>query len=334
LLLTILLLYPFYATDQNDPELLPLAILKGLRSTMRDGLSEYAPAIFALVGLMLAGSVGDFTGGKAYAENAIALAENHHAVQARTIFVSYQFVMHWQVPSEMCKKPLLEGYTVGMKTGDTESACWCIYCYLEMTFHTAGSLSSLLRDCQTYSVQMEQVKQHKILNFLRILWQLSMNLTAEEYPGHDLLTGEILDDGELSVPIEETKDVHLKQQFDRLKMCAGFWFGDYATVVEIMQETGTDKGEYEKKNPGIFGLYPLYFHCALACISLIRSANKNQKKYKKSAMYFAEKIREWVRKGVSTLFIIRSELLLILVAFSHYFCFHNFRIRTLHIASP
>mmetsp|Transcript_8324 Transcript_8324/g.13779 ORF Transcript_8324/g.13779 Transcript_8324/m.13779 type:complete len:1123 (-) Transcript_8324:162-3530(-) len=282
-------------TYQNDPALLPLAILKGHRYTIRYGLSEYAPAILSLVGLLLAGALGDFAGAIAYAENALALAEDHRDVQARTIFVSYQFVMHWQIATEMCKKPLLRGYTVGMKTGDTESACWCIYCYLEMTFHTAGSLTSLLRDCRAYSVQMEEVKQHKILSFLRILWQLSLSLT-DDSPSARILTGDVLDEGELLRQIEETKDVHLKQQLDRLRMYAAFWFGDHETVVKTMQETETEKGDYEKTNPGTFGLCPLYFHCALSCISMVR-ANKHPKKYKKIAMKFAKKIKEWVKKG-------------------------------------
>jgi hypothetical protein len=62
-----------------------------------------------------------------------------------------------------------------------------------------------------------------------------------------------------------SKDVHLKQQFDRIKMFLAFWFGDYKAVVQIMLKTGTEKYFYEKTSPGSYRECSLYFHCALSC---------------------------------------------------------------------
>lgn len=52
------------------------------------GLSEHAPAILSLVGLLLARVLGDFASAKVYADHANALAESHSCVQARVIFMS------------------------------------------------------------------------------------------------------------------------------------------------------------------------------------------------------------------------------------------------------
>jgi predicted ATPase len=286
----------FHASDQNDPVLIPLAILKGARYTMQYGLSEHAPAILSLAGLLLAGTLGDFASAKVYADQALALAENNRCVQARVIFVTHQFVLHWQIPAEVCKKQFRQGYTIGMKTGDTESACWSICSYLEMTFHTAGSLGSLLTDCQAYSRQIQDVKQHRILISLKVWWQLTLNLTSSSL-NSSTLSGEILDEDALIHHSEETKDVHLKQQFDRIKMYSAFWFGDHEAVVKMMFETRTEKYFYEKSNPGLYGVCPLYFHCALSCISMARTTKQNR--YKRIAMKFMKKIRGWVKKGVS-----------------------------------
>ena len=92
----------------------------------------------------------------------------------------------------------------------------------------------------------------------------------------------------------------LKQASNRFRLYSAFWLGDYETVLKIMQELGIDKGRYEKEMVGHFSLGPLYFYCALSCISMARmnKHNKYKYKYKKIALFFAKKIKQWVKKGV------------------------------------
>ena len=214
-------------TYQNDPALLPLVILKSLYYTVRYGLTEHAPAALALIGLLLAGCLGDFSGGRAFGELALALAEAHRGVQSRTSLVLCAFVLHWQIPMEMCKKRLLLSYTVGMKTGDIESASWAITFYLEITYQTGGSLDSLLTDCQVYSQQMQEMNQHKIQIYIKSLGQMVINVSGLSPSAH------VVNERNLINQVDATKDVILKLTFDRHRLYSAFWLGEYETVLKI-----------------------------------------------------------------------------------------------------
>jgi hypothetical protein len=199
--------------------------------------------------------------------------------------------MHWKTPLEMCKKRLLLGYTVGMKSGDIESASWSITAYLEMTFHTGGSLDSLCTDVQVYSQQILEMNQHRILLYLKSIGRMVIKVNGTSS------TTYLLDERDGINQLDSTKDILYKLSSDRHRLYSAFWLGEYETVLKIMQELGTDKGRCKKATPLFFGLGPLYFHCALSCISVARMRKQN--KYKKTALFFVKKIKQWVKKGVS-----------------------------------
>jgi hypothetical protein len=83
----------------------------------------------------------------------------------------------------------------------------------------------------------------------------------------------------------------------RYKIHAPFWFKEFKTVVQIMEENDFHNWAFEKEKPGLNGIGMLYFHCALSCISLVRANKKNRKKYKNIAKRFSKKINGWVNKG-------------------------------------
>jgi len=183
-------------------------------------------------------------------------------------------------------------------TGDTENAAWCIYCYAEIIFHTGStSLEQITQNCGQFVQQLHEVGQEKIETFLRILWQLLLNLTGES--GETImLDGEAFNNVESQAEITRKKDEHLQAQLDRFRLMAAFWFADYRMCLHIANEKKFDKDAYAKNSPCVFGIGPLAFHIALSALIIAgESSGVDAKRYKAIGTSHFAKIRTWVNKG-------------------------------------
>jgi predicted ATPase len=92
-----------YAYQNSGSALVPLGTFKGLRWTVKYGISEYSPPLLAIVGLLLVVALKDYNGAKVYAEKALALLKepNCRHSESRTHFIVYNFIMYWISPIEV-----------------------------------------------------------------------------------------------------------------------------------------------------------------------------------------------------------------------------------------
>ena len=111
-----------------DPGLAPLATIRGLDWTLKYGKTEMISPIIAVIAMVLAGIFGDVVGGKKFAD--IAIRYMNSSVESRTLFLCNHFVLHYQIPVHRCIQSMIDGYTVGIRTGDIESALMCDVCLL------------------------------------------------------------------------------------------------------------------------------------------------------------------------------------------------------------
>jgi hypothetical protein len=285
------------AYHSDDNTLLPLVLIESLRSTLRYGLSDKSPVVLVAVGLLLV-SLGNLKGAKAYSDKAMELLNEHPGCATRTVFLANQFVIHWQVPFERCLKPLLDTVHVGLKLGDLDSAAWSAYCYVDMALHGGRNLQSIMEDCKELGARVAEMKQLKILNHIKLVWQLALCLNQPDTANDLFLSnGKIVTHNELRRWIDENNDENLRQQMTRNRMHAKFWLGDYEGMAKMIKENKTDKGSAEEFHPGAFVIPPFYLQCAICCFTLFRRTR--QKSLKKSGMWFAKKINAWAKKGVS-----------------------------------
>lgn len=275
-----------------EPSLTPLAIVRGLDWTVKYGRTEETSSILGTIALILAGSVGDFAGGKKYADLAIRYMGS--GVEAKTLFLCYQFVYHYQLPTKSCIPHLEKAYETGIKTGDVDSAFWASYCVLEAQLHTGSPLPQLLEDCALFSRRTASHNQEMIGWSVQPCRQLVANLMEEDSNRH-ILTGDYMVEAEFKIKIEE--HAHYHQQLNRYKICAAFWFNEHEEVVTLMEQCDYHNFSIEKATPGTNGIGSLYFQCALSCVSL---AHKNPNRHalqKKRAKKFLAKLKDWVNKG-------------------------------------
>lgn len=286
-------LFTFLYQDKSN--LVPLAILKSFRWTIKYGVSDMAMPNFASVGFMLNAFMGDFKAGEIYAKHSLEMMGRFGAkrVESRTLLVAYGSVLHWTTPLEDCMKPLHQGYRKGLQMGDIDNALWNIYMFLWFSLFKGTVLKNLAIDLKLYADQMLKHKHMKHLSWTLIFLQTILNLMGES-DNTIKLTGFAMDEDEL---LQQTKDIGmLKPALNIFQMCLMFFFDQHDDVVQMINDNGASY--FDQAVPGVIALPANAFHSALSCISMARST-KNRK-YNKLAMTFCRKIKGWVNKGVRT----------------------------------
>jgi predicted ATPase len=283
----------------TNPLLLPLIVFKGLHITLKAGLCEYAPPMFASIGFLMTAFVGDFQAGQAFADKAIELLGRVKAarkVEARVLFLTHTFILHWTRPVSLSLKPLLTAFQSGVATGDTESASCGICFYIDHAFRTGKPLQELIEDCEFYSESIKESQQMNFLVVVEYLWQTFKFLTGNnKFAGS--FRGDIVDsDKVLREVSRENYDV-LFFGIKRLEMYVAFVLGQYRHVYDLIILTRTHQWSYEKVFPGIFGLCHLYTFNGLSMINLYRVTK--EKRHLRIARKFASQIKKWTTKGVS-----------------------------------
>jgi predicted ATPase len=282
----------------TDPTLLCVILFRCINITLQEGICQYSPAIFALVGFLLSAFMNDYGRGHAFATHAIDLL--HHVksasrVESRVTFLAHAFVFHWTRPFQFSVKPLLASFSAGMASGDTESAALSINLYLEYCFRMGTPLPILLEDYAHYTKLIRDVNQTKILAIIVNLWQVVFFLTGQnEFTGP--LTGDIVNQESALLDVSAEDFNYLFFAINRMQMYAAFVLGKHIEVYKSIIRTSFSAGAYERIFPGIFGLIHLYAYNGLSMFSLYRESN--DKKYLKLAKKFAAMIKKWARSGV------------------------------------
>jgi hypothetical protein len=290
--------------------LLPLAIFKGFRMTLKDGVSYLSPVMFSLVGLSLVAAVQDYKGGVDFAEEALAMlkrVKGSRQVEARVLMVAHTFVFHWMKPIQLSVKPSLTSYELGRTIGDTESACWSIITYVEFSLRSGSTLEIILADCAFYGEEMREVKQRNALDTFSQMWQAVLHLSGSN-PFNGTLSGEVAN------PDITLRHEHFFATHYRWLMYVAFVLGYYDLVYNTIMKTKQHKGFYEELLPGTLGICHLYAFNGLALISLFRDSKK--RKFLRLAKKFAAKIKGFAVAGVSSVVSLRRSLLVAPLRFS------------------
>ncbi len=185
-------------------------------------------------------------------------------------------------------------------SGDTENCGWCIHCYLEIHFCRGNKLDSLINDCKIYAAQLNSLKQVKIESFVRLLWQIALDLSRSHIVDDCLANDDVVDKYELQGRILENKDEHWQASFDRYKLMDTFWAGNYEEFLAIARRTDFDKDRYAKNSPGTYGITPLSFYIALAALAEAQETTTTWEESRKNfalGKKFTRKIQRWSSKG-------------------------------------
>jgi predicted ATPase/serine phosphatase RsbU (regulator of sigma subunit) len=186
-----------------DPNMLALAILKMLLLTKHGNAPDHAFA-YAFYGVILAVGLWDFKGAVEYAHLGLKLVDklDARAQQCRTMSVYNTLIRHWIEPLKNTITPLMEGYQIGLETGDLTYATLSIFISDVHSLFSCMELSELECAMAKHNQIIAGLKQEHVLKLQSLTWQAVLNLLGQcDDPLK--LTGKAID-GEKYLPLWES----------------------------------------------------------------------------------------------------------------------------------
>lgn len=169
------------ATYISAPQMYPLTVCQRVNLSLQYGNAAWSAFAYATYGLIMCGVVGDIEFGYQFGRLALTVASqfNVKEIKPKTFFIFGGMVAHWKEPVRETLKPLLEGYQIGLETGDIEYAAYSA-CYACHHLYFAGAeLTELEAEMASYSHALKQLKQIASFNYNEIFRQAVLNLLGE-----------------------------------------------------------------------------------------------------------------------------------------------------------
>ena len=215
------------------PNLIPLLASKQVNLSIQYGNAFVSPFAYATFGLILCGMLGNIEAGYQFGQLALKLlSQSHtHALRAKTLLIVNDFIIHWKEHTRELLKPLLEGYRIGLETGDLESAAYCAYTHCFQSYANGKELVEVERDMVTYGEAIHHIKQETALTWNQIFRQVIINLMGGSISPTRLIGESYNEETELP-QYEAANDgsTIFTVHFNKLFLC--YLFSEYAQAVE------------------------------------------------------------------------------------------------------
>lgn len=214
-------------------DLIPLLAAKQVSLSIQYGNAFVSPSAYATLGLVLCGIIGNIDTGYQFGQLALNLLSQPHTyvLKARTLLIVNSFIIHWKKHTRELLQPLLEGYQIGLETGDLESAAYCAYVYCSQSFINGKELVEIERDIVTYGEAIHHIKQKIALTWTQNRRQVVINLMGGLIDSTRLID-EFYNE-EIELPQHETENDEtaiVSLHFDKLYLC--YLFSEYAQAIE------------------------------------------------------------------------------------------------------
>jgi len=167
-----------HAAFYTDPNLLALIIMKTFRMMFKYGLAPEHPFAFAGFGIVQAAGLWNFDAADKFGKLGLELVKKLGArdQESRTIFVYNALVRHWKYPMKDSIQPMLEGYRIGLETGDLGFATFNLYFTEVHHIFTGRELSDLEHYMERNNRIIAGMKQGHTLTLQSMTWQSVLNL--------------------------------------------------------------------------------------------------------------------------------------------------------------
>lgn len=223
----------FYA----DPNLLALIILKSFRTMFKYGIAPEHPFAFAGFGIVQAAGLWNFDKAITFGKLGLTLMKKLglRDQESRTIFVYNALVRHWKYPMKDSIEPLMEGYRIGLETGDLGFATFnLIFTEVHQIF-TGRELSELNTYMEKNNKFIAGLKQGHTLTVQSLQWQAILNLLGQ---GDNplALTGKAIDAESLLPSWQSTENRGALSVYWFCKLIVCSLFSDYKLALKACDE--------------------------------------------------------------------------------------------------
>lgn len=166
------------AAYQALPALIPLAVARQLRLTVRYGQSEYAATVYAGYGMMLCGKLGDIETGYRFGRLAMRLGEQvgQPALYARVAAVFNGHIRHWKEPVRATAQAAMESFRYALKNGVVEFSGYLAVASSEHPLFCGVNLVELSSRMADNDAALKSIRQEAAQLYNRIFYQVALNL--------------------------------------------------------------------------------------------------------------------------------------------------------------
>ncbi|MEH1843923.1 MAG: AAA family ATPase, partial [Nostoc sp.] len=215
------------------PELFLLITLKQINLSLKHGNTPLSAYAYVNYGLILSGVVGDIESGYQFGKLAASLVDKLNAkeVKVKILLIFNAGIWNWKEHTRETLKPLLEGYYVGLETGDLEFAAYCLNAYCYSAYFIGRELTELEQEMVTYSNAIRQIQQETVFTWSTIYRQSILNLLGSVANPCSLI-GEVYDEKKmLPLHLEANDGTGIFYLYVRkLHLC--FLFQEFSQAIE------------------------------------------------------------------------------------------------------
>uniref|UniRef100_A0A7S4MJX0 Orc1-like AAA ATPase domain-containing protein n=1 Tax=Odontella aurita TaxID=265563 RepID=A0A7S4MJX0_9STRA len=252
-------------------DLFAVGVSRMVQISFSDGVCKESAYGFAVYGIVLGGSLGDYRGACVLGKIALSLLDRYNAreICARVYCATYGFIFPWVEPIQVTIPPLKEAITIGLSTGDTEFAMMNAHTYHGTSLASGKNLITLMAEMRMYSKQMIELNQTVMYTLNKPLRQTTMNLLGRSADPTKLV-GEEMDEDTLLKSAEDGYEGTITSITFFYRMWLEYLFGEY----ERAAETAEKNKDVAKHNVSRFGLVCNHaFYGGLAALALARKGS-------------------------------------------------------------
>ncbi|WGV28843.1 ATP-binding sensor histidine kinase [Halotia branconii] len=275
---------------QAVPQLFPLFVLKQIELSLQYGNAPLSAYAYVLYGLMLCGMMGDIESGYQFGNLALNLVTkfNTKEVKVKINLVFNTAILHWKVHANNILKPLMEGYSTGLETGDLEYAAYSLNAYSYCSYFIGRELTELQREMAIYSHAISQIKQKTVFHWSTIYRQNVLNLVFSGEKHSDLIGS--VDEKQILPLLLKANDRMglLYLYFAKLHLC--YLFEDFPQAVE----NSNLAEKYLDGGIGQLVFSQFYFFDSLARLAIYHDIEEYEQKHiSQKVRANQEKIQYW-----------------------------------------
>jgi predicted ATPase len=266
-LLNLMLTYAYLV----NPGFFPLLTFRMIQLTMRHGICAISSIGFGVYGALLIGAMGEIKEGFRYGRLGLEVLDKFNADEwiPRMYSIYFSMVDHWTQPLSASLDPFVEGYRIGMETGDIEYGLMSANFYCTYAIHHGLPLSKVESELRYYCAQMETYKQEVLLILIIPTLQLVLNLRGQS-DDPLIMTGEMMDQEAMLREAAETNNTTQICSIHNSRLFLACLFGDF----EVAQDAVTKSWNVEEEMIALYDVIVYHTFAGLVAASLARRSKR------------------------------------------------------------
>ncbi|MEH2274915.1 MAG: AAA family ATPase [Nostoc sp.] len=279
---------PAYLTK---PNLYLLIVMTQMNLSMTYGNASISALGYSQYGLFLCAVAGDIEQGYEFGQLALNLLSKfkEKKIEARVLFVTSIFILHWKVHARETLKLLQNAYSSGWESGSLIDLGYAAMGYGFHAYFMGYQLSELEQEMTAYSKVLSQINQQTQLNYNELYRQAILNLLGQTASPF-LLLGEANKEQELLVRYQQTDDKTGLWHFFLNKLILCYLFQEFEAALEHIERAK----HHASAGKGMFNIPVFYFYASLAWLTVLPNYPKSeQENILQQVVAHQKNMQEW-----------------------------------------